>query len=289
MARHPRNKTIQFHACEALGGLAADKTSREAILRSEGIERLLKVLTEHKRDVSIQVAGYQALNVLTEDPSILSKFEILQIAETVLYALKMHPRGAGVQEHGFSVLINLADFPDVKTMIVRDGGIERIIATMKLHPTSCQIQCHGCTVLKNVAISINKKRTIIHSGGVAVVVAALTNFPADVDIQIACYDLFRTVLDQQDSHELSEEIVKVFTMTMKNHQQDAEVLRQAFEAMVHLPQTMENRQLLGQAGVATTVATAVTAHPSHRTLRWFGERLVNQICSYHEVQSVSTV
>ena len=273
MQRHINSAKVQEYGCWALAKLAyKGAASREAIVRSGGINACVSAMCEYRGQCAVQTQGCRALRNL----SVNSKANRISIADqggikAVVAAARGHRWNAEVQKWACWALGNLAYGNVSNQLSIGDhDGVEGIFASMREHWGIAAVQQAGCGALANLAMNDAIKVTIADKGGIEIVFQAMWEHRGSPLVQENGCAAMANLAAGSERNQLSiadKGGIEALVAGMNEHRSNVQVVEKGCGALLHISwSSLEQQERVKAAGgeacllqaLATPGATATT-------------------------------
>ena len=140
-----------------------------------------------------------------------------------------------VQLHACTALTNfLHNNVDNRFRFIEDAGVDILVAAMELYQDSVNIQRRACWALLTLVGTDEISRLVANGGAVSAVVKAMITHRMDPGVQqFGCWAISNLALAGEDVKRKLKKagVIEVCRIAMEAHANDAEVIRQARNAV----------------------------------------------------------
>lgn len=229
------------------------------IIAAGGVDALTSAMVTHRGDPEVQMKVCAALAELAEGAS--TEWAESGCTEQLTKCLKTQCSGdAMLQCNMCKIIPRSVASPAGRAKLVECGCIAELLAAASSHPNDVEVQRAICTGLSHMANASDDCHTsVVEQGGVTTSAAALCNCLSDRHaVSSACVALHDIIkADPQAALQAGENTsaVEGVVQGLRKHWGDADVARNACDALVSLCVHPSNRKRASEAG-AIEIVTA---------------------------------
>jgi len=171
------------------------------VIKSQGLDWILKALTSHEENEIVQIAAISALRSLTgtADYSYKEMFDDW-ILDSTLRALAEFPTNSELCEYALGCLSNISFFKSWSDKVVEMQGIEAILDCIRTHSTSASVQREACFALWQITHSSeNALAKVAEGDGSKLVLDSMRRHRKDAEVQAGGLGLLWNLIQSEDN------------------------------------------------------------------------------------------